>query len=403
VKVLISAYACEPGRGSEPEVGFQSVRVASERHAVWVLTRENHMDRLAPAIAELPHAGRIHVVPFDVPGRALEHKHRSLVHLHRYYDVWQREAGKIAVELDAGEDFDVVHHATFAAYWSPAGVAHVDKPFVWGPIGGGVAPPLRLLPELGLKGSVSSLARVVLRPILGVRSRAAAQRAAVILVQNRETQRLVGRWTSAQMLVMPNAIAAVRSAEGGFAGDTPSGQVVAVSRLTPWKAIKLAMRAMREMKGDTRLVVFGEGADRSRLEKTSKRWGLDGRVELAGNVERERLLPEIRRASALLHPALHEEAGFAVAEALSLGTPVVCLDVGGPPSLVALWPPSPSGVVQPSTPQRTARDLARHLERIVSEGWERPSGLLRPTREFADVITESYEHAAQTRRPNTSR
>ena len=47
-------------------------------------------------------------------------------------------------------------------------------------------------------------------------------------------------------------------------------------------------------------------------------------------VPRERLLPEIARAGALVHPSLHDDAPLSVAEALSLGTPVICLDHGSP-------------------------------------------------------------------------
>ena len=39
MKVLISAYSCEPGRGSERGVGWNVAREVARRHEVWVLTR----------------------------------------------------------------------------------------------------------------------------------------------------------------------------------------------------------------------------------------------------------------------------------------------------------------------------------------------------------------------------
>ncbi|HLE82176.1 MAG TPA: glycosyltransferase family 1 protein, partial [Dehalococcoidia bacterium] len=41
-KVLISAYACEPGKGSEPNVGWNVAREMARQHDVWVLTRANN-------------------------------------------------------------------------------------------------------------------------------------------------------------------------------------------------------------------------------------------------------------------------------------------------------------------------------------------------------------------------
>lgn len=42
LKILVSAYACEPGRGSEPEVGWQWIRQLARKHDVWVMTRANN-------------------------------------------------------------------------------------------------------------------------------------------------------------------------------------------------------------------------------------------------------------------------------------------------------------------------------------------------------------------------
>ena len=52
MKILISAYACEPNKGSEPEVGFRVVLAAARDHEVWVLTRKNNIEPLQRALTE---------------------------------------------------------------------------------------------------------------------------------------------------------------------------------------------------------------------------------------------------------------------------------------------------------------------------------------------------------------
>ena len=43
LKILLSAYACEPNKGSEPEVGWQwALNLSEEGHDVYVITRTNN-------------------------------------------------------------------------------------------------------------------------------------------------------------------------------------------------------------------------------------------------------------------------------------------------------------------------------------------------------------------------
>ena len=88
-------------------------------------------------------------------------------------------------------------------------------------------------------------------------------------------------------------------------------------------------------------------------------------MRFQGWLPRERLLAMLSRAGALVHPAVHEEAGLCIAEALSLGTPVVCLDHGGPTEVVRQWPPRLSTVVAPEDKEATARSIALAIDRFL--------------------------------------
>jgi hypothetical protein len=54
MRILLSAYACEPGKGSEQEVGLRIMLAAAQRHDVWVLTRENSIPLLEEYLALHP-------------------------------------------------------------------------------------------------------------------------------------------------------------------------------------------------------------------------------------------------------------------------------------------------------------------------------------------------------------
>ena len=54
MNILISAYACEPNKGSEPGVGWNWAIELSKHHNVWVITRDNNKSTIESYIKENP-------------------------------------------------------------------------------------------------------------------------------------------------------------------------------------------------------------------------------------------------------------------------------------------------------------------------------------------------------------
>jgi glycosyltransferase involved in cell wall biosynthesis len=107
-----------------------------------------------------------------------------------------------------------------------------------------------------------------------------------------------------------------------------------VGRLVPWKGARIAIAALaRPEAREWRLEFYGGGPDRPYLEHLAAGLGVADRVEFRGRVTRPEVLDAMARADAFVFPSLHDSAGWAVGEASSIGCPVVCLDIGGPPLL----------------------------------------------------------------------
>jgi glycosyltransferase involved in cell wall biosynthesis/thiamine kinase-like enzyme len=395
MKILMSALACEPGKGSELEVGFRAMLAAARLHDVWVLTNKEYVPAILRAIEGRPEAERIHLegIEFgvDVEGIAL----LTVPGFHFYYDQWQRRAALRAVELNRLVDFHVVHHATLAAYWTRAGVAVLDKPLVWGPVGGAVETPWPLLRELGWRGLLEDAGRAVTRRFL-VRfgpARQARRRAVVTFAQNGTTLEHIR--TTGRISVMTNAtVVDLREVQ---LGATRTADVLFVGRLVAWKGPMLALRAFRYVQNrEARLVFCGEGYERARMERAAHRWGIADRVTFAGFLPRDVLLSRLATAGALLHPALHEEAGLCVAEALALGTPAVCLAHGGPAEILRQWPDTPSAAIPIADRETTARRLAHAIDQFLNN--PPPVGALprAAATSFEHELLCAYDAAART-------
>lgn len=109
---------------------------------------------------------------------------------------------------------------------------------------------------------------------------------------------------------------------------------VFAGRLIGWKGARIAVAALCERSArDWHLEVFGDGPDRPALERLAQRVGVADRVTFRGWRGRREVMTWLRRAHCLVHPAILDAAPSAVAEAVSLGTPVVCFDRLGPAEL----------------------------------------------------------------------
>jgi glycosyltransferase involved in cell wall biosynthesis len=329
--VLMSAYACEPDKGSEPGAGWNWVLAAARDHEVWAMTRANNRASIEKALEADPRPN-LHFVFLDLPGWARRWK-RGGRGVRTYYALWQVLAAREGRRLHRSRRFDVVHHVTFANMWLPSLACLVDAPFVLGPVGGGPRVSLRLYSALGLRGVVSELLLVGGRRLsrLNPCVRMSWSRAAVILCQNRETATALPRSFRAKAQIRPNA-----SVGGGLEptarpGSSPGNMrhCVYAGRLLPWKGIALAIRAVAQCP-DWTLTIVGEGPDRQRLSRLVSRLELEHRVTFVDWLPQGELWSLLRTCDALMLPSLRDDSGMIAAEASALGIPVVAFDQGGP-------------------------------------------------------------------------
>jgi glycosyltransferase involved in cell wall biosynthesis len=135
--------------------------------------------------------------------------------------------------------------------------------------------------------------------------------------------------------------------------------LLAVCRLERQKGVDVAVRAVaavRERHPDIRLVVLGEGPERTALEALAR--DLRAPVHLLGRVPD--VTAWLRRATLLVHPVRWEGFGLAVLEAMVAGLPVVASRVSSLPELVV---DGETGVlVEPDDPAALAAAIDRAIE-----------------------------------------
>ncbi|MEZ5261399.1 MAG: glycosyltransferase [Acidimicrobiales bacterium] len=336
-RILLVAFSCGPGFGSEPGAGWLWALAAAERHQVWLLTSEEHRDAIDAHLAAWPVPSlRVHYVPQlrRLPGGPLD-----LRALRLRYLVWQVVARRHARALHAELGFDLVHHITLSSDWMPAGAAGIDGvPTVWGPVGGYSRPSWSLARWFGPRWALSELVRRSCTGALRMMAlRWTLPRVHTVIAQNDDVAARLARAGARHIVIEQNiALQAPSTSAPAPAGTGPAGtgRALFAGRLVSWKGVALALHALAQppLLGWT-LDVLGDGPERGRLQQLATRLGVGPRVRFHGMVDRADVLAVMATADALVLPSVNDSAGWVVAEAASVGCPVVCLDRGGPPLL----------------------------------------------------------------------
>jgi glycosyltransferase involved in cell wall biosynthesis len=366
--VLISAYACESGRGSEPGIGWSIAREAARHHDVWVITRSNNRARIDAELAREA-VPSLHVVYYDLPAWARWWK-RGARGTQLYYHLWQLRVGALARRLHRAHRFDVAQHATFGRYWMPSLLCRLPIPFVWGPVGGGEHAPTTLWGDGGARGRVEELARAAARwlgehdPLV----RDTARRAAVGLAVTVETAaRLRGLGTREVMLYSAMGLRREDMAELLALPEPADAPVrfVSIGRMLAWKGFQTGLRAFAaaDIPGAEYWLV-GDGPALPRLRRLADTLGVRDRVRFCGAVPRAEALAILASSHALVHPSLHDSGGWVCLEAMSAGRPVICLALGGPAEMVT----SETGILVPAVDAaQVHRDLTQALTRAAED------------------------------------
>jgi glycosyltransferase involved in cell wall biosynthesis len=288
-----------------------------------------------------------------------------------YYYWWQWVAYRAAKKLHAQIGFDLAHHVTFASWRVPSFLCLLPIPLIWGPLGGGGAPPRSLRAELGWKGRLMETTRDLFQflsrydPLV----RMTMRRAALVLTVNNDTaETIIASCRHKVKTMTAIGISATEKVEPVAREKAAAGlTVLFVALLRPIKGGTLALKAFQRFasgRPDTTLVVIGDGTELTRLRIFAAQSGVEKRVRFLGRLPRPQVQGWMQATDVLLFPTLRDSGGLVLLEAMLEGKPVICLDLAGPGEIVR----EDCGIkVRPGTPAQVVADLSDALKKLADD------------------------------------
>jgi glycosyltransferase involved in cell wall biosynthesis len=372
MRILLSAFTCWPTESSEPGVAWRFATELAKRHEVWILT-DGAPGPIARLESFLREHQSINIRVCAFPTRAPELETTAKV-LSLYYTWWQCNIINKARVLHNRHNFHLAHHITLSRYWIGSSLVDLGIPFIWGPVGAGERPPSCILAGLPLKFQLAARIRTLAQKVFEHSKllKRTAQKASVAFVSTNDTLKRLQALQVRDIRVLPqiafdeSRLTALETHQASPPGNRLL--LVSAGRLLYWKGFDFAIRTVAELSRrgiPVEYEILNTGPMQSFLKSLARKLRVEDKVRFSGHLQQySDVLSRIGSSHVLMHPALHEAFGNVVLEALAMGKPVVCLDIGGPAVQVS----AACGLIAPTSSRQTAvKAMADYLERIFND------------------------------------
>lgn len=334
--ILATAYAINPYKGSEDGMGWNAIYQIARFQKVIAITRENNQPNIEKYMAENPDSvyRNIEFKYFDLPMWVRFWKKKTNAAM-IYYWMWQKALPAYIMKQNI--KCDIVHNLNFHNDWTPSYLHKLKLPFIWGPIGHHPQIPNQYLKPYNVKHLLKDKFTWLIKNIFWKYSTNLKQTissANHIMCMNTSVAKVIPIDKN-KISIIPSVATEDNGKKSYLRKD--EFKLISVGRLVPLKGFDLTICAFstflnqlsENQKRHCELIIVGSGSEKQFLENLVQEKGITPYVKFIDWIERKKLLEMYNEVSAFLFPS-HEGAGMVVAEALSYGLPVICLDNYGP-------------------------------------------------------------------------
>jgi glycosyltransferase involved in cell wall biosynthesis len=366
MKILISAYSCDPTAGGESGNGYNwAYNNALLGHDVWCLTTVD--SRASIENYEATHANnhaKINFVYIDVPNW-VKYMYRYQPGVYLRYMVWQHNAYKVAKGLDKKINFDIIHHVSWGSLQLGTALWRLNKPLVFGPTGGGqFAPPA--FKKYFLQWWKQETMRLWTSKILlavNPNVRETVKRAKVVFATNQETFNMAKELGALRVELLLDTSLPTEFYAPTFPTRSESSvlRILWVGRLFARKGLPLVIEALSKVKPEIpfRLTILGDGPLGKYVPEWIKEYNLEDKIDWKGQVSWNQVKQGYLTHDVFMFCSLRDSSAAQFLEAMAFGLPIITLNIHGARNLV----PDNGGIkVSANEPSKTITELANAVE-----------------------------------------
>lgn len=366
MKLLLSAYACEPHRGTELGNGWNwALNNAKLGHEVWCLTTIEGRQSIEKEVKSLA-LPNLHIVFVEVP-KLVDKAFEYHLGFYLHYIVWQQYAYRKAKELSKNIDFDLVHHVTIGSLQLGTALWRLNKPLIFGPAGGGQEAPKAFRKYFYKRWKEEVIRSYISRLLLAVNPdvKKTMRHASLVLTTNEDTYQMASKAGALNPQMFLDTSLPEDFYPETYPEHTPTDvlKILWVGRLFARKGLPLVLEALSKVRPDLRfeLTILGDGPMHDFVPKWIEEYKLQGKVNWRGQVPWDEVKRAYTNSDLFLFCSLRDSSAAQFLEAMAYGLPIVTLDLHGGKNLI----PDEAGIKVPvSTPELTVKAVASAVEKL---------------------------------------
>lgn len=369
LKILINAYTCSPGMGSEPGMAWNWVSNLAKFCELYIITEGEFREKIEEVVPTLEQGKNMHFYYNPVTDEIRKMCwNQGDWRFYKYYREWQWKTYLMAKEICSSEHIDVLHQLNMIGFREPGYLWKLSKesdvPFVWGPIGGLKQFPLAYLQGAGLKMKLFNR----LKNILNVwqlkhekRVDEALKTARLLISSIPDSYRAIKKYKGLESIVIPETGCFLSEDIPTDRFDEKELHVMWVGKFDFRKQLPLALRAIAIANNpNIVLEIYGGGSDEqiASAKRVEDLLGITEKVVWHGNQPNDVVMNAMHKAQVFFFTSVSEDTSTVVLEAVSNRLPVLCFDACG---MAAVIDDKVGRKVALSNPAQSATDFAKLL------------------------------------------
>lgn len=372
LKILINAYACSPGMGSEPGMAWNWVSNLAKFCELYIITEGEFREKIEEVVPTLEQGKNMHFFynPVSEEIRKMCWNQGDW-RFYKYYKEWQWKTYLMAKDICKDEKIDVLHQLNMIGFREPGYLWKLSQengvPFVWGPIGGLKQFPTAYLKEAGLKMQLF----MRLKNFLNIwqlkhekRVDEALKTAKLLISSIPDSCRALKKYKGLESIVIPETGCFLSEDISTSRFDTEEFHIMWVGKFDFRKQLPLALQAVALAKNPKlKLDVYGSGSvgQVEMAKNIAEELGISDLVIWHGNQQNDVVMEAMRKAQLFFFTSVNEDTSTVVLEAVSNRLPVVCFDACG---MSAVIDDSVGRKIALSHPSQSAHDFAQILNEL---------------------------------------